>query len=184
MNRAQREALERGFASSSAAARELFARYPPERLRERPPGGGWSAAECVAHLSLTSAATVPLVESAVADLEARQMRNAGTSGLDWLGRMLRWSLEPGRFRSKTPAAFTPQRTEPFTGLLPEFLRWQDRIAAVLARAEGLALGAVKITSPFNDRIRYNPLSALAILETHERRHLAQAERAVMGAGEE
>lgn len=183
MNRAQREALDSGFASSSRAARELFERYPPERLRERPPAGGWSAAECVVHLSLTSAATVPLVETALADLEARQLRNAGTSGLDWLGRMLRWSLEPGRFSSKTAAAFTPQRTEPFTEVLPEFLRWQDRIAAALARGEGLALGAVKITSPFNSRIRYNPLSALAILETHERRHLAQAQRAAMGATE-
>jgi hypothetical protein len=36
---------------------------------------------------------------------------------------------------------------------------------------------VRITSPFNERVRYNVYSALTILAVHQHRHLWQAEQA-------
>jgi hypothetical protein len=42
----------------------------------------------------------------------------------------------------------------------------------------LGLEAGSIPSPFNARLKYNVLAAFRILETHERRHLRQAEAAV------
>jgi hypothetical protein len=40
----------------------------------------------------------------------------------------------------------------------------------------------KVTSPFDSRVSYNVFSMFCILETHERRHLWQAERAASPAG--
>jgi hypothetical protein len=178
VNRAQVDELEQALERSSRAAADLFARHGEAQLRRRPGHGGWSAAECIVHLSLTSAAALPLVEAALADLEARGARRAGRSRMDPIGAAINWSLKPGRFRVKTGAAFTPQETGPFAAVLPGFLKWQERAVAVLRRMEGLDVGRAKITSPFVKGVRYNVLSTLRILETHERRHLAQAARAV------
>lgn len=183
MTRQQREDFERRIEQISETACALFERYSPPQLTRRPAAESWSAAECVAHLNLTAARTVPLVETAVEDLRTRGIRTDSPSRMDWLGRLLRWSLEPPpRFRARTTAPFQPQSVDPFDELLPAFLGWHKRAVETARKAEGFDTGSYRITSPVSSRIRYNVLSALWILETHERRHLWQAERAVSGAG--
>jgi hypothetical protein len=183
VTRQQREDFERRVEQISNTASALFERYSPAQLTRRPAAASWSAAECVAHLNLTAARTVPLVETAVADLRDRGVRTDSPSRMDWLGQLLRWSLEPPpRFRARATAPFQPQSVEPFGDLLPDFLAWQKRAVEAARNAEGFDAGSCRITSPVSSRIRYNVLSALRIMETHERRHLWQAERAVSGAG--
>ncbi len=102
--------------------------------------------------------------------------------MDLTGRLLNWSLEPRPwFRMKTTARFQPVNVGPSSEVLAEFLRHQDGIAQALRSAEGLDLQAAKIVSPFDARASYNVLAAFRILETHERRHLRQAEVAVATA---
>jgi hypothetical protein len=43
-------------------------------------------------------------------------------------------------------------------------------------ADGLALGRIRITSPFDSRLRYNLFSCLTILPRHQQRHIWQAEQ--------
>jgi len=181
VTRGQREALEARFESCTAAAAQLFADHSAAALTRRPGETAWSAAECVAHLSLTAAASAPLLDEAVADLRARGLASDAPDRMDWLGRLLRWTLEPPpRLRTGTTAPFEPQRVEPLHDVLPVFRRQQSRLLATLRSAEGLDLSARRVVSPFNRHVRYNAYAMLRILETHERRHLWQAEQAVSG----
>jgi hypothetical protein len=50
--------------------------------------------------------------------------------------------------------------------------------ACVEAADGLPLGSVRITSPFDPRLRYNLYSCLTILPRHQHRHLWQAEQAL------
>jgi hypothetical protein len=182
VTRTQREVLARGLEASSRAVAGLFEAHTHAQLAASPSGGSWSAAECIVHLSMTSAATVPSIETAVKELRARGLRRASVSRMDWVGRLVRWSQEPPpRFRFRTGAGFQPLRVEPLSGVLLEFMTWQARLLELVRASEGFDLEAVKITSAFNRRVRYNVYSAFAILEAHERRHLWQAERAVAAA---
>jgi hypothetical protein len=67
-----------------------------------------------------------------------------------------------------------------SAVVPEFLEQQARLVAALRAAEGLDLTRAKIASPFDRRVKYNIFAAFRIVETHERRHVLQAERAVSG----
>jgi len=174
---AQRQELETRLEGEARAARSLFDRHRPDRLAARPESGGWSAVECLAHLNLTSAAMLPLIEAAIADLGARGARG-GASRMDMMGRLLRWVLEPRRFRSKTRPSFEPPPALDAAAVLEEFVGWHNRAIAALRSAEGLDLTAARIASPFDSRVRYNVFAAFNILETHQRRHLDQAARAV------
>ena len=102
--------------------------------------------------------------------------------MDWVGRILTWSLEPPpRLRTRTAAPFRPPPVEPVSGVLPAFAGQQARLVELLRAAEGLDLGAARVVSPFDSRVRYNAYSTFRVLEAHERRHLWQAARALAAA---
>ena len=179
MTREQREQIEQKLAASSAVATRLFESHSTEQLRRPPRPESWSAAGCIVHLSLTAAAYAPLLDAALRDLRDKGLRRASASRMDWKGRLLNWSLEPRPWlRMKTTARFQPVNVGPMAEVLREFLRQQNGLVRALRSAEGLDLEAGSIASPFNERLQYNVFAAFGILETHERRHLRQAEAAV------
>ena len=175
----QRREIEEALQTSSARVCEMLETRSPEELTHRPAPDSWSAAECVAHLALTSKGALPALEAVVAGLRARGLTTDRPSRMDWLGWLLRRALEPPpRFKTRTATPFQPLDVAPVSEVRSAFLDGQARLVRVLRDAEGLDLSRSKVTSPFDRRIRDNAYSMLRILETHERRHLWQAERAL------
>ena len=56
----------------------------------------------------------------------------------------------------------------------------ERSFSGITRAEAVPLNRVMLTSPFNERLKYNAYAALRVLAAHQRRHIWQAERALRG----
>jgi hypothetical protein len=164
-------------ASRDAAA--LVEGLGADRLIARPSTGGWSVAENVAHLSLTTRAFLPLFDAALADARARNLTSQGPFRLDLWGRFLRWTIEPPpRIRVKTTAPFQPVDVGPVAEVLPVFLSLQDELRARVEAADGLAIDRVKVVSPFSKNVKYSVFSAFTIALAHERRHIWQAREAI------
>jgi hypothetical protein len=168
------------------AAREGFRRLA-ERMdgalaRTRPAPGAWSAAECVEHLNLTSAAMLPELRAGIE--EARALGGAAPGRLrrglvGWL--IWRASRPGGGMRVRTRGGFVPPEPAGHgtaDGLLDAFDRHQEEQIALVRSADGLPLHRVRVRSVFDRRVSYNLYAGLAILSTHQLRHLGQAERAV------
>jgi hypothetical protein len=175
---AQLEEIVSEFNSASARVRNLHRNLAPGRWNRRPAPESWSPGECVAHLNLTSLAMMPLIQQGLD--EARRSRRAIRERYrrDLVGWLLWRSISaPGRFKSKTIPAFVPTSDRPAEEAMAEFDRLQVEQIAMTRAAEGLPIDLVKMTSPFNARVRYNIFSALAILPRHQHRHLWQAEQA-------
>ena len=81
-----------------------------------------------------------------------------------------------RFRVRTAEQFVPTGSEPLSQLLAAFDRLQQEQLDVVAQANGRPIHMVKITSPFNSRLRYNLYACLTILPPHQERHIWQAEQ--------
>ena len=165
-----------GAASARAAA--LAARVDDEVFHKRPPSGGWSAAECVAHLTMTTAGMLPGVDAALEQgrpgVGDHQRYRRGL-----IGGLLAWSMEPPvRTRVSTQPAFVPESVPAKDAVMAAFQRSQDDLASRIRRASGLNLNDLRMTSPFNERVKYNIYAAFCIVLAHERRHLWQAERAI------
>jgi hypothetical protein len=143
-----------------------------------PVPGKWSAARCVAHLNITSRAYLPVLRAAFKDARARGLMAKDPSyDLDVWGWLLVKSNEPPpRFRMKTPDAFVPPTIEPKQKVLGEYDALQGELVTLLDEAVDLALGKIKIVSPFNARLKYNAYSALRVIPSHQRRHIWQVER--------
>ncbi len=167
-----------------AAHRRLHAlRYaaPPEIWTRRPGPDRWSAAECVAHLNLTSEAFLPLLHGGL-DQARRLGRTSARYRRDLAGWLIWRMVTPaGQFKTKTAAPFVPAAHERPDVLVAEFDRLQAALLSCVRDAEGLPIDRVKIVSPFNARAKYNVYAAMTILPRHQHRHLLQAEQAIASA---
>ena len=140
----------------------------------RPTPLSWSAAECLAHLSISTEMFLPVLRDAI-DRAPKKPRKAR---MDLLGRVLAWFLEPPiRKRVRTSAPFVPKSTRAKADAFGEFASLQEKLMELLRAAREADL-SFKIVSPFDKRVRYNLFSAFRIVAAHERRHLWQAEHAV------
>lgn len=167
--------LRQQFESCSEHARQMFAKHDEPQLKTRPPSGGWSAAECVQHLTLTTGN----YESIFQDGFSRATRGSEPYKKDFFGRLLIWIMEPPyRQGVKTRPEYEPVNLGPTEQVLADFLRSQEVLYARLERANGLALDKVKVASPFKQNVKYNMFSLFGILASHQRRHLWQAEQAL------
>ena len=147
----------------------------------RPSQAGWSAAQCVEHLNLTSLAFVPRLQEAIGRAGVRDAarRSYRRDLVGWLigmsaGPMMRigsWRLG----RINTTAPFRPTEAPALDSTVAEFDRLQDDLRQVVRRADNLAIDTVKVVSPFDARISYSVYSALVIIPRHQVRHLEQAE---------
>ena len=142
----------------------------------RPTPLSWSAAECLAHLSISTELFLPVLREALE--RARGRGKPSPPKMDVLGRVLAWFLEPPiRKKVKTSAPFVPKSTRAKADAFGEFASLQEKLIDLLRQAREADL-RTRIVSPFDKRVRYNLFSAFRIVAAHERRHLWQAEQAV------
>jgi hypothetical protein len=167
----------------SAAARleRLAARLDRQAWTTRPPGGCWSPAECVAHLNRTGEEFLPLMREAsraAPALPAGSNRRLRRNFSGWL----LWRIMPPRSAQSDPRdpALLPPASGPAC-LLIDFSRLQQDHFELLEDTRGRAIDQVYITSPVNQRMRYNLFACLGILARHQHRHLWQAEQAAAAA---
>jgi len=166
----------------SKDARALTAGMDGAALMKRPADGGWSVGENLQHLILTAQAMIPLAERAIEELERSGKRTTRASGVGLMGWLLIKSLEPPpRMKTKTTKPFEPVAVSDPLTLTDRFIETNAKLDALVGRATGLATSAVKVASPFNDKVKYNAYAALRIVVVHARRHLWQARAAKRAA---
>lgn len=173
----QLDPLARELRELSQRVRRLAAETSEDTWTRRPEPERWSAAENVRHLSITTKVYLPTLRPVVENPRAPRLPAGGKLRGDVTGSLLKWMMEPPvRIRLKTTAAFIPGAAAPKQEVVAEFERLQSDLIALIERAGGLDLGKIRLTSPFNARIKYNAYSAFQILAAHQRRHLWLAER--------
>jgi hypothetical protein len=160
------------FRLNSKRAEAIVSKAGEQRIAVRPQPDSWSAAECLAHLTLSTEMFLPAWRAVFAG----GLQGNGPYKKDLIGKMLPWGMQPPpRFRIKAPARFRPVDT---TEVLPKFLASQTHLLDVVSNSAGLALDRIKVASPVDARVRYNVWSSFCLAEAHQRRHLWQAERAL------
>lgn len=173
----QLEAIATELDEATRRAEAIVSQSSEDRLTKRPPDGGWSAAECIEHLNLTSQAILPRLDQALAGRPA--VRLPARLRRDLIGWLIWKGVQPsGKMKAKTSPSFIPGSGRSVGEILAEFRELQTSLLERLRTADGVAVDRIKIGSPFNERVRYSAYSAFSVLAAHEHRHLAQAEQAV------
>lgn len=178
MNPQLRELVDELLRASSGFA-SLATEAPEDDWHRRPAEGSWSAAECLAHLNLTSEGYLPVLRRGIDEARAMDAPAPRRYRRDLVGWLLwRTMGPPARMRFATSPTFVPTADAPLSELLQRFEALQSEAAACIRDADGLPISRARVQSPFDPRVRYNLFSALSILPRHQLRHLWQAERAL------
>jgi len=173
------ELLATQFDEAQARLHRLAEQVDDEAWSRAPREGAWSIGECVAHLTMTNTRFLPLLAEAI---DAAPMMEEAVvperMRRDIAGWLLTRAMEPPvRFKLPTSAGFIPVGTANRASTLAEFDAAHAGIRDVIVQLDGLDPTRIRLTSPFNARLKYSLYSALHILAAHERRHIWQAERA-------
>ena len=140
--------------------------------------GRWSMAQCLDHLNSVAGPYARALEAGIATARAQGRRAAGPVRYSFLERWMIRSMEPPpRRRLPAPAMFQPAeapRSVEGAGVIADYQALKDRFIELLASADGLDVGGVKIASPVTRLLRFRLGAAFAFVAAHERRHLWQA----------
>ena len=163
---------------ATARLRRFVAACGDEAWARKPSAKGWSPAECILHLNMTSEMALPILRDGIREARRQNRVSTGPYRIDFVGRLLlRFTEPPYRLWAPSPASFVPSGIEPAATVLAKFEELQRQLLDVVEAANGLALTRIKIAWPVYVRLKYNMFSSLKIIPAHQRRHLWQAEQA-------
>ncbi len=154
-----------------AEAERIAGALDEAALARRPAGGGWSIAECLDHITLSTVTFCGAIDA----VKAGAPVGGGPAELGLMGRVVLWVMEPPVrvVKAKAPPEMMPRtdgravldefravHRELLTQRLPEYLR--------------LDPNRVRVKTPMGSGLRLGLL--LQVIPAHARRHLWQATR--------
>ncbi|MES2305102.1 MAG: DinB family protein [Gemmatimonadota bacterium] len=171
-------AIEQELHAAQADAHRIADAVDEVTWTTRPATNSWSMSECVAHLTLSTEAFLPTCNADIARDEVRARPAPVHMRRDLMGWVLSRTMEPPvRGKFPTAAGFIPGGSASRSETLAAFDASQVALLDLLRRCDGIDITQVRVTSPFNARVKYSLFSMFRITTAHQRRHLWQAERA-------
>jgi len=163
-----------GLSEVNAKAKSLCEGLSGDQLAWRPKAGGWSIAENLIHLCITTQTFLPAVDHALAESLRRQLTGGGPFRLGLYGRMLvRYVEPPPLIRLPAPKPLRPLSSIPPERALEDFFRCQAAMQLRMKTAEGINLTGLRFPSPLASYVKMNLLEFFSVFNGHSRRHLWQ-----------
>jgi hypothetical protein len=163
--------------AASADARGLIDGLTEAQFNWHPAPGQWSIAECLDHLAVTGREMAGAVRRSIDDARSRGLLGRGPFRHGMIGNMIVRSMEPPAKRKfKAPEIFRPRPGLPLDEVARGFFATQDEVMGLIREADGVNLARAKVASPVTKLLKLSLGQALALILTHERRHLWQAAR--------
>jgi hypothetical protein len=160
-----------------ADAEDLLAGLSDRQCNWRPPGEGWSIAQCLEHLNLLGYRVLLGIDAGLSKARERRWLRDGPFEYGFVGtRFIRWMEPSSGMKLRAPAIYRPPEGHSAADAGARFLALQDELSRRVRESDGIDLGRIKIASPITRLVRFNLATWFAALAAHERRHLRQAWR--------
>jgi hypothetical protein len=165
-------------------AHELVDSVDPATMNRVPPGGGWSAAQCIEHLNETARVYLPVLAEAIEQGRTGDPSGVG-EGRTLLGRVVVWAQEPPvRFRFRTFDSIRPPNGDLDPAqIVADFETLHEELIVRINESGSTDRKRIRIRSVLDPRLKLSLGDWFAFLAAHGRRHLWQAERALEAAPE-
>ncbi len=174
------ERLRREFEDVMRRGRELAGRLDDATLMRRPADRSWSAAECLEHLSATAQEYARRIREELDGGQAATPALHRRERMGFFGWVFLKVMEPPvRKKLRVPARpFKPGAITTREALLARFEAQHQGLIALLEESDGRDRRRLRVLDPVG-KFRLPILDTFCVLAAHGRRHLWQAERAVM-----
>lgn len=159
--------------------RALFDSLTKEQITWKPDPNTWSIAECIEHLIVTDSQYIPNLTDALERAEGK--RGGGDASYRpgfFAKKFINAAGENGKLKLKAPTKFRPDQAGHGgdAGAGGRFIAGQENLRGLIRRADGLNINRTKLPSPISPLFRFSIGEAFTLMISHQKRHLAQAER--------
>lgn len=163
------------FKAMKSEAAGFLSNVRDNEFNKRPPGNGWSIAECIDHLIVTGDDYCNVFEAGLKKLEEKDLRYSGEMKYSWFGRKFIANVEPPVKRKfKSPGKWKPDSKINKAKATAAYLQLQERWMELVERSAPWDLTKIKLPSPAVSWIKFSAFVILAVNSAHQRRHLEQA----------
>ena len=154
---------------------KAFQQLEAQKLNQLATNGGWSIAQCLAHLNTYGDYYLPKIEHAI-DSATITTSKEFVSG--WLGKYFTGMMDPDRAQKKYKAMkmHHPPSSLDAHQTVAKFIDQQEKLIVLLKRCENKDLASVKVATSINKLIKLKLGDALQFLIMHNERHIRQAIR--------
>jgi hypothetical protein len=148
----------------------------------RPQSGRWSISEGIAHLNLVNGKDLAPIQTAITTAQQNKITGEGPFDYGFLSNKFVKMMEPPiTKRYKAPALYVPPSPAPLAATTAEYRRIAAELRKLAQSANGLHLSRVKcelsaLPAPLRMLWKMPLGGRLALITTHDRRHLWQAEQ--------
>lgn len=154
----------------------VFQNLPEDLLLQPDAHGGWSIAECFAHLNTYADFYVPRISKAL-DL-ASPVDESDIYKHSFLGRYFINMMDLGRGKKKYKAI---KRHRPIVvnnphAIISAFIQHLENILGILKQARSKNLLKKSVSTSLSDWLRINSGDAILFVLIHNKRHIEQARR--------
>lgn len=152
-----------------------FQNVPVVQLLQPPAAGGWSIAECVAHLNTYAAFYHPRITRALA--KAPVLASSAPFRHSWWGQFCIDLMDPDKGNRKYKA-IRRHRPQPTDGAreVAGWIHYLEELQGLLTTAKEKNLMHPRVRSSLSPLLPLSVGDAIAFVATHNRRHLLQAHR--------
>lgn len=159
------------------SAESLTADLSAEQFNWRPQPGKWSIGQNLDHLNVIYTQDLETIAASIAAARAKGILGNGPFRYGWLSTWFVKSMEPPPKRKfRAPKFYVPSPDVDRAKTIADYRRNTARLTELIQNADGLDLARAK-TPMVMPKWAKMPLGArLALLTTHDRRHLWQAEQ--------
>jgi hypothetical protein len=177
------DALDQQFGAIQRDADQLVAGLSEAQLTWRPRRGGWSIAECLAHLVTVHSKEIATLRKAVAEGRAKGRVGRGPFKYSLISRWFVKSMEPPvKTKFKVPKVYLPPAHPDPRAAIEGFRETIVEMKQLLHDADNLDLGQIKVASAVTKLLRMNLGARLALFAAHDRRHLWQSRNVTKAPG--
>ncbi|TXK21383.1 DinB family protein [Pontibacter qinzhouensis] len=169
-------ALENKVEQHIEEAVRVFQNLPDHTLQQPAADGGWSIAQCLAHLNSYGSYYLPRLRTAFANAPVATPSATFTS--TWLGKKFIQMMAPetGRKKYKASKKHLPPQVPDAQEAVSEFIRQQEELLVLLRQAFTADLDRPKIAVSVMAWLTMKPGDVLQFLVAHNDRHVLQAKR--------
>lgn len=163
-------------------ANQIRDQYSEAELTTRPEDGGWSAAQCFAHLNTYGDFYLPRATKAASQVPTGPDKTYFKSG--FLGKLLTNTVQPENKRKLN--ALKPNRPAADTNgaeAIAGFIAYQEQWLRLLQGITRFDQLNTRISSSISPLVRFKLGDVFVFMTTHDARHLQQADRVLAGTVE-
>ncbi|HRO48444.1 DinB family protein [Agriterribacter sp.] len=168
--------LEQEVEKHLAEAVSVFQNLPEETLLKPAPDGGWSMAQCLAHLNSYGRFYLPAITYAINHPAGNATNEKFKSG--WLGNYFTQMMQPGNStkKYKSPKDHSPTPDLDARAVVAEFIQQQEQLMRCLRKAKATDINATRVPVSISKWIRLKLGDTFRFLIAHNERHMLQAKR--------